>query len=502
MDLLSRLIAFRQTYPRVEASLPWVVGVSGGPDSLSLLHLLHRIINEGHVSIPARLSTPLLVAHLDHAIRPDSRSDADFVDGLANDWTLPVQIGHEDVPLLAREKSLSIEEAARQARYAFLARTAVQYGAGAVFVGHNADDQSETVLMHLLRGTGLAGLRGMQPVGDFSDLGIAEPELTAGLLLVRPLLATTRAEIESYCREQALKPRHDPSNEDPIYFRNRLRNEVLPYLEDISPRLSERLRRTAAVATADYEVLTTVRDEAWETVVAQHDPLERIVFDRAAFRKLLPGLQRAILRHAVSTLRPTQRNIDFTTIVQAADLVDRNESGTKASLPGNVEMLVAPAQIILSLPGVAAQPLNDAPAIDSNEILVLPETGSIQLPECNWQVEIDPAVELAPLHRVKISDAWQAYLDADKITSVLMLRTRQPSDRFQPLGMSGHNQKVSDFMINAHIPATWRDRLPLLVCNNEIVWIPGWRLDHRFRIRAETSRVVQVHFRAPDEQER
>ena len=489
-------------HPRVEASLPWVVGVSGGPDSLCLLHLLHRIISEGHVSIPARMNTPLIVAHLDHAMRPNSDLDADFVDGLARDWTLPVNIGYEDVPLLAREKRLSSEEAGRQARYAFLARTAVQYGAGAVFVGHNANDQSETVLMHVLRGTGLAGLRGMQPVSEFSDFGIAEPELTAGLFLVRPLLATTRAEIETYCREQALKPRVDPSNEDPIYFRNRLRNEVLPYLEEISPNLSERLRRTADVAAADYEVLTAVRDEAWETVVAEHDPSERIVFDREAFRKLQPGLQRAILRHAVTTLRPTQRDIDFTTIVQAVDLVDRNESGTKASLPGNVEMLVAPTQIILSLPGVAAQPLNVAPAIDPTEILILPETGSILLPECNWQVEIDPAVELAPLHRVKISDAWQAYLDADKITSVLTLRTRQPSDRFQPLGMSGHSQKVSDFMINAHIPAAWRDRLPLLVCNNEIVWIPGWRRDHRFRVRAETSRVVQVQFRAPDEHKR
>ncbi len=489
-------------HSRVEACLPWVVGVSGGPDSLTLLQLLHRIISESHVSIPEQMSTPLVVAHLDHAMRPDSDSDADFVEGLAIDWTLAVNIGHEDVPLLAKEKRLSIEEAGRQARYAFLARTAVQYGAGAIFVGHNADDQSETVLMHLLRGTGLSGLRGMQPVSEFSDLEIAEPELTAGLLLVRPLLATTRAEIETYCREHTLKPRHDPSNKDPIYFRNRLRNEVLPYLEEINPHLSERLRRTADVVAADYEVLTAARDEAWETVVTKHHPSERITIDREAFRKLLPGLRRAILRHAITTLKSTQCDIDFTTIVQAVHLVDRNESGTKASLPGNVEMLVAPAEIILSLPGVAAQPLNNAPAIDSTEILVLPEAGSIALPECNWQVEIDPAVELVPLHRVKISDPWQAYLDADKITSVLTLRTRQPGDRFQPLGMSGHSQKVSDFMINAQIPAPWRDRLPILVCNDEIVWIAGWRLDHRFRVRAETTRVVQIHFRAPDNHER
>ena len=223
-----------------------VVGVSGGPDSLCLLHLLRRLAPE--------LRLWLHVAHLHHGLRgAEADADAAFVAELADCWGLPCTVGRIDVAALAREAGLSLEEAARQARYRFLAEVAEAGGASTLSVGHNADDQAETVLMHFLRGSGAAGLRGMLPRtplddyrlfpaedGDLGDsLSLSGPRVAVSprLHLVRPLLAIPRTDIESYCAEYRLAPRFDRSNEDTTFFRNRLRHELLPILAAVAPSL-------------------------------------------------------------------------------------------------------------------------------------------------------------------------------------------------------------------------------------------------------------------------
>ena len=225
-----------------------VVAVSGGPDSLCLLHGLRELRDEYGVQ--------LHVAHLNHCLRGlDSAEDSRFVWQIAADWGLPLTRSSVNVKKLVKEQKGSVEEMARQVRYRFLAQPQQQAGADRIALGHNADDQTETVLMHWLRGAGLAGLRGMRPKSPLGELRLGEEETAMpDLLLIRPLLYVARSEIEAYCEAHELRPRFDRSNLDTTYFRNRLRHELLPHLEGYNPNIREVIRRSAQALSGDYEV--------------------------------------------------------------------------------------------------------------------------------------------------------------------------------------------------------------------------------------------------------
>ncbi|MFQ5407512.1 MAG: tRNA lysidine(34) synthetase TilS [Anaerolineales bacterium] len=496
MDLLPRLIAFLEAHPDVEAAFPWVVGVSGGPDSLALLHLLRRLLRERFPPPPA--GPPLIVAHLDHSLRPESGAESEFVARMAAQWGLPLALERSDVAGLARTHGMSVEEAGRVARYGMLVHVAETHAAGAVLTGHNADDQAETVLMHLLRGAGTAGLRGMLPITPMHALRLPNIDARPGLWLVRPLLTTTRAEIEAYCEAHDLQPLTDSSNADPTYFRNRLRNEVLPYLETINPHIRAALRRTADVIAADHEVLAHTRDAVWAELLLEHAPGVRIALDRAAFRELPVGLQRGLLRKAVAILRPALRDVDFAPITRAAALAAGRHSGRQATLPGKLLMRVEPARITIATQGSPPPPVVDAPAMAVGAVIALPASGSLSVGEAGWLVEVSRPDTFALPAITSNADPWQVSLDADSLPTDLALRTRRKGDRLRPLGMDGHSVKLSDFMINEHIPATSRDRLALVAAGDQVVWVPGRRLDERFKVTAQTTRIVRVRFIPPE----
>ena len=307
-----------------------VAGVSGGPDSLCLLHALNALRGEFGVE--------LHVAHLNHGLRgAEADADAQFVGALAAQWGLRSTIARRDVAALAREHRLSIEEAARHARYAFLAETAQSIGSHTVAVAHNADDQAESVLMHFLRGSGTAGLRGMLYKTEFSDFrfqiaGSQSPISNLQLQLIRPLLNVPRADVERYCREHNLRPRFDASNLDTTIFRNRLRHELLPLLETYNPNIRETLRRTADVVMAEAEILRDAVEQAWR-VAAISETGEAVTFNLRAWRDLPRAMQRATLREAIRRLRPSLRNINFVHVDDAANQVAAARTGARASLP-------------------------------------------------------------------------------------------------------------------------------------------------------------------------
>jgi tRNA(Ile)-lysidine synthase len=231
MDILSILRRAIAKYELLDRGSSIVVGVSGGPDSLCLLHALRELAPEYDLR--------LHVAHLNHQLRGDeAKADANFVRDLAQQWNLPCMIEARDVKAFAQTHKLSIEEAARQMRYGFLIEVASAQSSNTIAVAHNADDQAESVLMHFLRGSGLAGLRGMLPktrISDFRFL-IADSESKiknqkSKICIVRPLLDVPRTAIEEYCAQHHLQPRIDATNADTTYFRNRLRHELLPLLE-------------------------------------------------------------------------------------------------------------------------------------------------------------------------------------------------------------------------------------------------------------------------------
>lgn len=471
-----------------------VIGVSGGPDSLCLLHALHAL-SRAH-------GWSLHVAHLHHGLRGhDADADAEFVARLAAEWGLPCTVERVDVPALARRKRLAVEEAARQARYAFLARLARGLGTGFIAVGHTADDQAETVLMHFLRGAGLAGLRGMMVVTPLAEYRLAEEgrEMPAAseagpLMLLRPLLEVPRTEVEAYCARLGLSPRFDRSNLDKTYFRNRLRHELLPILATYNPGIKRVLYRTAAVVTDDYEYLHSGMLQAWARIV-RRETATSITFDLAQWRALPPSLGRAVLREAVHRLRRALRNINWEHIERAFRLArdETRGAGRRATLPQGLMLMVGYHDLVVA--EEAALPLPDAPQLlVSPLVLVVP--GVTDLVGSNWRflTRVMTPADL-PLGWEGNPDPWQAAADLDAAGDHLSLRVREAGDRFCPLGLAGHQTKLGEFFINEKVDRALRARWPLVVGPRGIVWVPGLRLDERVRVHAGTQRVLWLECR-------
>jgi tRNA(Ile)-lysidine synthase len=455
--------------PFLPPTYPLVVGVSGGPDSLALLHLL---ANES-----AHPPQALVVGHLDHGLRPESHSEAEFVADLSARWGIRCIVRTLHVERLAREKGLSLEEAGRVARYQFLAKVATDVGARLVAVGHNADDQVETVLMHFLRGTGLAGLRGMRPVSVFPT--------APDLFLLRPLLEISRETIVAYCHEQGLEPRHDLSNMDISFFRNRLRHELLPLLESYNPQIRRRLRHTAEVIAADYELLESLREKAWrEVVIDEGDGWVRV--DSTRWQALPLSLRRQTLRYAVASLRASLRDISFRAVELARGIADEGEIGAQATLPGNLTLTVeyeswrleqAEASIPVELPQI----LGDNP---------VPLTVPSQTALANgWVLELSLVPASEALADLGAEDPWRVFIDAG-VAAGLTLRGRMAGERFEPLGMEGHSVSVADLMINEKVPARLRNAWPIVAGGDRVVWVVGLRLGRHARLTEASEEVV------------
>ncbi|MGQ9584614.1 MAG: tRNA lysidine(34) synthetase TilS [Anaerolineae bacterium] len=475
---------------------PLVVGVSGGADSLCLLHAL--------VQLGPEFGYSLHVGHLHHGLRgEEAEEDARFVQSICQEWGVSVTVERFDVAALAKRAGLSVEEAGRKVRYAFLAGLAAQLGGEIVAVAHNADDQAETVLMHWLRGAGLAGLRGMLPAVEMRELRVREvwgdrwPPVEH-VRIVRPLLEVTRTEIESYCRHFGLKPRFDLSNLDTTYYRNRLRHDLLPHLETYNPRIRQILCRSAQVIADDYAYLRAQTLEAWSQVVRE-EAAGRVVFDLPRWRDLPASLQRGVLREAIRRLRRDLRNINWVHVERAMEGLLEGPTGTAVTLAQGLALRKGYNLFQIADEGVGLPTSWEwGPWIEGTVGVPLP--GRVKLPGSGWQVEtevLQPEEPLGVVARFK-GDHWTAVLDAGRLVSPLTLRARRPGDRFRPSGMDGASVLVREFMINIKLPSQVRGRWPLLCSGEEIVWVIGWRVDETYAVTEGTRDVVVVRLKAPE----
>ncbi len=455
MPLRSVVSGYFAAHSTLRACNTVVVAVSGGADSLALLHALQ--------ALPAAERPALWVAHLDHALRPGSESDARFVRETAARWQLGCSSERRLVRETAARLHLSIEMAARQVRYEFLAGVAQAQGAGAVLVAHNADDQAETVLLRLLRGAGLAGLRGMRPLSRVPG--------APALLLGRPLLNVPRASIEAYCAQHALEPRQDASNADQTIGRNRVRHQLLPALEAAQPRLRRILSRTAAVLASEHAVVLQATDRAWEQC-ALSAPAGQLAFARQPFGALLPALQAGLLRRAVRTLRPALRDVDYAPIAIACEFVRHAAVRQQVLLPGALALYVEYERLLV-LPAASAPQPELQPFMDGCSAVDVGVPGRTSLGACGWWLEVcaAPAAAAAP-------DRWAVQF-AHPAQAPLALRSMRRGERFQPLGLHGHSQSVARFLQNVKVPQALRAAWPLLCSGEQVVWVGGWRLDAR-----------------------
>lgn len=409
-----------------------IVGVSGGADSIVLLHVLH--------ALQTTFSVTLHVATLDHGWRgAASVADADYVVGWAERLNLPVTRRRADLS----DADSGQEAAARRARYTFFAAVARSVGARTVAVGHHADDQAETVLMAILRGAGVHGLGGMRWIAPL-------PYADDDLRLVRPLLGVTRAEIDAYCAAHDLHPREDATNNDPTYWRNRVRLDVLPYLDDlVDGNVRGRLSQLADIAgvESDFVAQEVTR---WFTENA-HEQSPRWTIDRAAFLAAHPAIQRRVLRRLVEQVGG---GVDYAHIVQAQQLAQSGQTGAVAQFGDRVQVRVGYSALI-----VEPEHAPDVPPVAMPVGVVL-------------SVTVGKPVQLGERALTLAADSGQGgevigqlYLP---VGAALQLRTRQPGDRIAPPGMNGRTRKLKDWLIDRKIPAAHRDRLPLLICDGKI----------------------------------
>ncbi|MBI5081852.1 MAG: tRNA lysidine(34) synthetase TilS [Chloroflexi bacterium] len=461
MMLLAAVHSFIQRYSLLDHGQHVLIGVSGGPDSLTLLHLLTRLRDEYDLHLRA--------AHLNHQLRPDADADSDFVARAAASWNVPCTVERVNVESFARENKLSIEEAGRRARYEFFARLG-----NVVAVAHNADDQAETVLMHFLRGSGVGGLRGMLPKSS--------NQWAVNNGIIRPLLNVARKEIEAYCLQHNLQPRIDSTNTDTTYYRNRLRHELLPILETYNPNIREILCRVAEISSGDYDLLQGVIQTAWDAVTISPADSDLVAFDLAKWRAMPLALQRALLRQAVQQLRCDTRDVDFVPIDKAARWIASAQSGGTADLLAGLCVRVSGS--ILKI--CDWQTLSVLSPISFQ----IPLSLNQPIPFNNWQITATVLDAWSLDEIASNADSSVAYLDGS--FDSLILRTRRAGDRFEPLGMNGKTIKLSDFMINQKIPMEDRDRLPLLVDGDTVLWVCGYRLSERAKVSRQTQRVLRV----------
>ena len=448
-----------------------LAAVSGGPDSTALLLILSRLA--------PRLGLTLTAAHFDHGLRgvAAARRERANVESLCSRVGVRVEAGAGDTRAHARAHRLSSEEAARELRYAFLAEAAAATGCSAVATGHTADDQVETVLLHIVRGSGLAGLAGMAPRGPWPTAG------HDGLEVARPLLCLRREETVRYCWDEGLEPVADPSNLSPAFLRNRVRLELLPLLQDFNPRVDSALLRLAEAARVDLSALEAI---AAASLSPGGGGRPTIVLSRERLAGLPEGLRRHALRLAVRRLLGDLRDLGREH-VEALVAGLRAGAGHHLDLPRGLRFDVGYEEATLSLEP-AEPPL--AGALPAEAPLAAPGVTSWG----PWLVEaelLETAAGRPP------ADPWQAWLDADVTGGDLLVRSRRPGDRFRPLGLAGE-KKLQDFFVDARIPRPERDAVPLVCGKPGIVWVVGHRIDERARVTESTRRVLRLRFRRRD----
>lgn len=451
----------------IAAGQKLVVAVSGGPDSVCMLDILAGLRRE--------LGLELHIAHLNHRLRgASSDADARYVADLSARFKIPATIESRDVDSYRRQHRLTPEEAAREVRYSFLADVAGKVGADLIAVGHTLDDQLETILMHLLRGSGTRGLRGLLPVSRWRSG-------KESVAIIRPLLEISREEIKTYCAQHKLDPRTDASNASLIPLRNRIRHELLPQLREYNPNIADTLLRTARIATDDLAYIEAGAEKIRGKISRQIK--NTVILDKKPFNTLPPSLQRHLLRASIESLLGNIKDIEAAHIEEIINLLEK-PPGRKAVLPGGLTFTVEYDRYLLGADSVALSPY---PALKGETVINVP--GKTTLP--GWSIRAE--VTVPPL-KTGALDEFTACLDFAKTGDLLYVRPRRPGDRFQPLGMT-EPKKLNEFMIDEKVPRSWRTRIPIVVSPAQIVWVVGRRIDERVKVTEKTSRVLKLEFK-------
>jgi len=432
-----------------------------------LLHLLRNLPPPFHLS--------LHVAHLNHQFRTEAADEAFFVGNLAKGWGLPVTLSAQPVAQICKENGLSKQAGARQVRYAFLRETAKKAACQWIALGHTADDQAETFLMRMLRGSGVRGLRGI-------------PERRDGGL-IRPLMDCSRSEIMCELSASGLAFCNDPSNKQTVYLRNKVRHVLLPVLETYNPKIKEALHREATLLRAEDDLMH-------QSMLAQLPRLdvevtaEAVSFCVASLQGLHLALQRRVLRWGIEQLQHNLNGIAFKHTEVALSQVLSGKNGNIYQLPQGLSVQKNGLKFSI-FRGRLKEEENTFHFQESK--CPIPQWGeapfSVTRDFPHWNLRF--VISSSSKQEYPFS-ACKASFDFDKISGPLFVRAWQRGDRFAPLGMGGRHKKLQDFFIDVKIKRAERHRIPILASSEGILWVIGHRIDARFCATRRSLRVFTI----------
>lgn len=461
MEFVQKIVSLIDHFRMINPGELVLAAVSGGMDSVTLLHVLWSLQKER--------SFALRVVHLNHGIRgAAAEADTLLVRELAAALGLPVTVENVDVPAYRAAKGLTLEEAAREIRYRFFEQTARQTGASRVALGHHADDQAETILFNLLRGAGPAGLKGIPPVRG---------------MYIRPMLDVRRREIEAYCRRHQLPFREDASNRETIYTRNRIRLHLIPLLErDYNPRLVEALVRLGHVCREEDAYMEEQAAVLYKTLKRRGNN-GGLALDAGELLAAPTPLRRRVLRRAWRDFTGSAADLAFRHVASLLEMLSDPTGGRAVVLPGGVMAVRKRGFLYLYAHG-------GCPPTIPPYFYPLAVPGATYIPEIDLTVraallpcrQAPPPASLPP---------EEVLLDGGKLAGPLGVRRRRRGDLFWPLGMK-EPVRLKKFLAACRVERERRDRLPLVVCGDDIIWVGGVRPAETWKVTSATAQCLHL----------
>ena len=450
----------RRTILRRSLAVPGdliLVACSGGADSTALLHVLR--------DLGAEFSFRLAVAHFDHGLRASSGRDARFVHELAASFGLPFHYEKRDVRAAARKHGWNLEEAGRRLRYDFLCRAAGETGAARIATGHTLDDQAETVLMRILRGSGPRGLAGIAPIREG--------------LIIRPLIEARRKEIEAFLRARKIVPCEDETNRDRAFLRNDVRRRLVPYLErNYEPAVAEKLGRMAEILEAEDRFLEAHVRRILPGLVQGESAEARLNADALAF--LPTGLSRRCIRAFIEDRKGDLLRVSFDDVENVRTL----REGKTAVLPGGLRLTREGAWIGRAAGRRPGQRIPKGFRLrwDGTAPLGVVETGAVFAARL---------FRRGSLSKFPFDDACRVFLDAGRLVFPLIVRSPRAGDRYRPIGAPGR-RKVNEMLRGRGVPVSERGLKTVFESGGEIAWVEGLPAAEAFRIGPSTRRVLRI----------
>ncbi len=482
---LGRVISCIDKYRMIEDGDVVLVGVSGGIDSITLLYSLYFSRDS--------LKCNLVAAHVNHGLRGEqSDREAEFVRKIADELKLPSVIEKIDVLGYMAEKGLSKQVAARELRYAFFERTARQYSANKIALGHTADDQAETVLMRMMRGSGARGIAGIKPVRDGK--------------IIRPLIEIKRDEIIEFVKEKGLKFVEDPSNLEPYYLRNKIRLELIPLLKkEYNPNIIETLREAAEIIGDEDEFLESYCSTILSDIIlsppsplppqgGEENGVEYFIeIDTLKLKDFHIAIQRRIIRIALRIIKGDLLKISAVHVEDILNSINKGISGKSLNLPDGIQAIYEYDKLKIKGQGARGkgQEIKNKEAEVRFDIpLKIPGETVLSKPKYKFMAEIISPVDLVAAG-FSLRNKYISFFDMDKIKGALRVRNRVNGDIFHPSGMKG-SKKLKEFFIDEKIPRIERDSIPLIVSGDTILWVVGKRVSNIGRVNKNTKRIFKV----------